>query len=58
MRNIKRARRSGDITLAGISGRKNVMSMREHFCQDPLAGFEKKAGFQKFFCLIIKRFHS
>ena len=54
----KRAGRGGDITLTGISGRKNVMSMREHFCQDPLAGFEKKAGFQKFFCLIIKRFHS
>ena len=31
------------------SGRKNVMSMRELFCSDPLAGFEKMAGFQNFF---------
>ena len=41
-----------------FSGRKNVMSMRELFRPDPLAGFEKMAGFQNFFCLIIKRFHS
>ena len=34
------------------------MSMRELFRPDPLAGFEKMAGFQNFFCLIIKRFHS
>ena len=27
------------------SGRKNVMSMRELFCPDPPAGFEKMAGF-------------
>ena len=40
------------------SGRKNVMSMRELFCPDSLAGFEKMAGFQNFFGLIIKRFHS
>ena len=31
------------------SGRKNVMSMRERFCPDPLAGFEKMAEFQIFF---------
>ena len=40
------------------SGRKNVMSMRELFCLDPLAGFEKMAGFQVFYCLKIKCFHS
>ena len=40
------------------SGRKNVMSMRELFCPDPLAGFEKMAGFQIFSCLKIKCFHS
>ena len=40
------------------SGRKNVMSMRELFCPDPLAGFEKMAGFQIFYCLKIKCFHS
>ena len=33
------------------SGRKNVMSMRELFGPDPLAGFEKMAGFQNFFFL-------
>ena len=37
----------------GGSGRKNVMSMRELFCPDPLAGSEKMAGFQIFFCLKI-----
>ena len=42
----------------GISGRKNVMSMRELFCPDPLAGFEKMAGFQIIYCLKIKCFHS
>ena len=36
-----------------VSGRKNVMSMRELFCPDPLAGSEKMAGFQIFFCLKI-----
>ena len=41
-----------------LSGRKNVMSMRERFCPDPLAGFEKMAGFQIFYCLKIKCFHS
>ena len=40
------------------SGRKNVMSMRELFCPDPLAGLEKMAGFQIFYCLKIKCFHS
>ena len=40
------------------SGRKNVMSMRELFCPDLLAGFEKMAGFQIFYCLKIKCFHS
>ena len=40
----------------GTSGRKNVMSMRELFCPDPLAGFEKMAGFQIFYCLKIKCF--
>ena len=37
------------LKLPGVplaSGRKNVMSMRELFCPDPLAGFEKMAGFQ------------
>ena len=33
------------------------MSMRELFCPDPLAGFEKMAGFQIFYCLKIKCFH-
>ena len=33
------------------------MSMRNLFCPDPLAGFEKMAGFQICFRLIIKRFH-
>ena len=37
--------------LWSISGRKNVMSMRELFCSDPLTGFEKMAGFQIFYCL-------
>ena len=36
----------------------NVMGMRELFCPDPLAGFEKMAGFQIFYCLKIKCFHS
>ena len=40
------------------SGRKNVLSMRELFGPDPLAGFEKMAGFQIFYCLKIKCFHS
>ena len=40
------------------SGRKNVMSMRELFCPDPQAGFEKMAGFQIFYCLKIRCFHS
>ena len=43
---------------AATSGRKNVMSMRELFCPDPLAGFEKMAEFQIFYCLKIKCFHS
>ena len=41
-----------------ISGRKNVMSMRELFCPDPLTGFENMAGFQIFYCLKINCFHS
>ena len=41
-----------------VSGRKNVMSMRELFCPDPQAGFEKMAGFQIFYCLKIRCFHS
>ena len=44
--------------LSETSGRKNVMSMRELFCPDPPAGFEKMAGFQIFYCLKIKCFHS
>ena len=40
------------------SGRKNVMSMRDLFCPDPLAGLEKMAGSQIFYCLKIKCFHS
>ena len=40
------------------SGRKNVMSMRQIFCPDPPTGFEKMAGFQIFYCLKIKCFHS
>ena len=44
--------------LASPSGRKNVMSMRELFCPDPLAGLEKMAGFQIFYCPKIKCFHS
>ena len=32
-----------------ISGRKNVMSMPELFCPDPLARFKKMAGFPFFF---------
>ena len=40
------------------SGRKSVMSMRELFSPDLLAGFEKMAGFQIFSCLKIKCFHS
>ena len=39
-------------------GRKNVLSMRELFCPDPLARYEKMERFQIFFCRIIKRFHS
>ena len=35
--------------MGRVSGRKNVMSMRELFCPDPLAGSEKMAGFQIFF---------
>ena len=31
-------------SLPVISGRKNVMSMRELFCPDPLARFEKMTG--------------
>ena len=30
------------------SGRKSVMSIRERFCPDPLAGFEKMAELQIF----------
>ena len=44
--------------VVSYSGRKNVMSMRELFCPDPQAGFEKMAGFQMFYCLKIKCFHS
>ena len=40
------------------SGRKNVMSMRQLFRPDPLTGFEKMAGFQIFYCLKMKCFHS
>ena len=40
------------------SGRKNVLSMRELFFPDPLAEFEKMAGFQIFYCLKIRCFHS
>ena len=46
-----------DLVLTA-SGRKNVISMRELFCPDPLAGFEKMAGFQMFYCLNITCFHS
>ena len=46
------------LRLHEVSGRKNVMSMRELFCPDPLAGFEKMARFQIFYCLKIKCFHS
>ena len=45
-------------TVGATSGRKNVLSMRELFCPDLLAGFEKMAGFQTFYCLKIKCFHS
>ena len=31
------------------SGRKNAVSMRERFCPDPLAGFEKMAGISNIF---------
>ena len=48
----------GGIKMKELSRRKNVMSLRELFCPDPLAGFEKMAGFQIFFCLKIKCFHS
>ena len=33
------------------------MSMRNLFCPDPLAEFEKMAGFQICFRLIMKGFH-
>ena len=46
------------LSLSPSSGRKNVMSMRELFWPDPLAGFKKMAEFQIFFCLKIKCFHS
>ena len=46
------------IKVSSSSARKNVMSMRELFCPDPLAAFEKMAGFQIFFGLKIKCFHS
>ena len=45
-------------TSLADSGRKNVMSMRELFCPDPRAGFEKMARFQIFYCLKIKCFRS
>ena len=44
--------------LQTASRRKNVMSMRELFRPDPLAEFEKMAGFQVFYYLKIKCFHS
>ena len=44
--------------LSRSSGRKNVISMRELFCPDPLARFEKMAEFQILHCLKIKWFHS
>ena len=54
-----RAKEGGkDTTRLRLSGRKNVMSMRQLFCPDPLAGFEKMAGFQIFSCRKIKCFHS
>ena len=40
------------------SGRKNVKSMRQLFCPDPPTGFKKMAGFQIFYFLKIKCFHS
>ena len=46
------------VTWLRLSGRKNVMSMRELFTPDPLAGFEKMAGFQIIYCLKIRCFHS
>ena len=46
------------VTGIGDSGRKNVMSMRELFSPNPLAGFEKMAGLQIFYYLKIKCFHS
>ena len=54
---VPRARRFL-VRWSGNSGRKNVISMRELFCPDPLAGFEKMAGFQIIYCLKIKCFHS
>ena len=38
------------------SGRKNVMSIRERFRPDPLAGFEKMAEFQIFSVRNIPKF--
>ena len=58
VRILKRAHRIACVNGGGGSGRKNVMSMRELFCPDPLAGFEKMAGFQIFYCLKIRCFHS
>ena len=40
----------GNVPLSRALGRKNVMSMRELFCPDPPAGFEKMAEFQILFC--------
>ena len=44
-------RPGGNENGLSASGRKNVMSMRDFLCPDPLAGFEKMAGFQIFHCL-------
>ena len=54
----KMADKHRGLQLFATSGRKNVMSMREVFCPDPLAGFEKMAGFQIIYCLKRKCFHS
>ena len=41
-----------------IQGGKTYWACVNFFCPDPLAGFEKMAGFQIFYCLKIKCFHS
>ena len=46
----------GWMTRLTSTWRKNVMSMRELYCPSPLAGFEKMAGFHKYFFAINKTF--